>query len=302
MKLNYHVLPQSIVLNFDGKTFTVHREDLRHKKITDAIKANDLDSIPSLVDPARAFDGTPFTLVEGQVKVNGDTLPDGLSKRMLDLQRDGLPFTSLVNFWEKLKLNPSFNSRQMLYKFLEHNGHPLTEDGNFIAYRGVSEDFKDKHTGKFDNSVGSVCELPRDQVDDNPNNTCSHGLHVACYDYAKDFGPKLVEVEINPADVVAVPTDYNGTKMRVCKFKVVALGSEIREESVYGQPVNGDYETEEEENEDLELLKNHLADVEMSIQQFDTENDEIDDLINLREERMELESKIYEIENNEKER
>ncbi len=68
-------------------------------------------------------------------------------------------------------------------------------------------------------------EIDRSKVDDNPNNTCSHGLHVATLSYAQDFASgddKLLDVEVSPSDVVAVPTDYNGTKMRVCRFKVVA--------------------------------------------------------------------------------
>jgi hypothetical protein len=43
--------------------------------------------------------------------------------------------------------------------------------------------------------------------------------------YAQSFASgddKILDVEVSPADVVAVPTDYNGTKMRVCRFKVVA--------------------------------------------------------------------------------
>jgi hypothetical protein len=114
----------------------------------------------------------------------------------------------------------------MLFKFLEHNGHPITTEGNFIAYRAVRSDFKDKHTGTIDNSIGSVVFIPRSQVDDNPNNTCSHGLHVATLSYAQGqfatAGDVVLDVEVDPSDVVAVPTDYNGTKMRVCRFKVVA--------------------------------------------------------------------------------
>src|SRR5690606_24725742 len=80
----------------------------------------------------------------------------------------------------------------------------------------------------------------------NPNNTCSFGLHVACFDYAKGFGPRLIEVKVNPADVVCVPTDYNGTKMRVCKFEVIQECQAIRDEVLYN------YETPED-NEELDV-------------------------------------------------
>jgi hypothetical protein len=136
----------------------------------------------------------------------------------------------------------------MLYKFLEHNGHPITQDGCFIAYRGVTKDFKDPHTRTFDNSVGSICEMPRDQVDDNPDNTCSSGLHVACYSYANGFGKVTVEVKVDPVDVVCVPRDYNGTKMRVCKFEVLNVVQNENTQQLYGvEPKDETIEIFEEE-------------------------------------------------------
>jgi hypothetical protein len=218
--INYHVLTNSIVLNYHGKTVQISNDDGRYSAVISAIKAGKLDDIPSIVEIERKFNGNGVELLDGLLHVNGTPLPSELSNRILAYKEQGLPYDSLLKFWDNLKQNPSFNSRNQLFKFLYHNGHPLTPDGHFIAYRGVSEDFKDMHTGKFDNKVGSVCEVNRSEVDDNPNNTCSFGLHVACYNYAKDFGKKLIEVSVNPKDVVAVPTDYNGTKMRVSRFKV----------------------------------------------------------------------------------
>jgi hypothetical protein len=298
MKVSYHILPNSIALSFEGKMFTLQKDDSRYSKVVDAIKAGDMESIPSLVDVSKLLEGSPFELVEGAVVVPGEgVLPEALSRRIIALRNEGLPIEPLVKFWGKLKQNPSYNSRLMLYKFLEHNGHPLTEDGNFIAYRGVSEDFKDKHTGKFDNSVGSVCEISRDQVDDNPNNTCSSGLHVACFDYARGFGERLVEVEVDPADVVAVPTDYNGTKMRVCKFVVVAVCEEMRTEALYGIKAADDmptfeFEEHSDNQETIEMLKEERDLVESSIEEFNPMHDCIEDLIKMRDRLNDLNLKI----------
>lgn len=259
--MKYHVLKSSIVLNYDGKTLTISEDDDRFDKVIVCIRENRLDDIPGIVELERTFEGTGMELRDGVIYEGGQPIPTELNAKILRYKELGLPFDSLLKFWENLKLNPSFNSRTMLYKFLEHNGHPFTEDGCFIAYRGVREDFKDKHTGKFDNSVGATCKIDRSEVDDNPNNTCSHGLHVACFEYAKSFGPQLVEVKVNPRDVVAVPTDYNGTKMRVCQFEVVAIGEFIRNEVIYGQPLpdehncsedcNDEHEDDEEDESDL---------------------------------------------------
>lgn len=247
--VNYHVLNDSIVLNYNGKTQVVARGDSRYDAVLGCIKEGNLDDIPSVVEIERGFENSGIELRDGLLYENDSPLPSELSDRILKFKEQGLPYAPLFAFWDNLKNNPSFNARKMLFKFLEHNGHPLTQDGCFIAYRGVTEDFKDVHTKTFDNKPGSICEMNRDLVDDNPNNTCSSGLHVACFDYAKGFGPKLVEVKVNPSDVVAVPTDYNGTKMRTCKFEVVQECANLRSELVYGQPMKT-FEAPEELDEE----------------------------------------------------
>lgn len=266
MKVNYHVLNDSVVLNYDGKTFTVSRSDSRYAKVIEAIRSGQMDTIPEIVEIEKSFNVPGIEIRDGLV-YDGDTpLPSQLSERILKFRDEGLPFGPLFKFWENLKKNPSFNSRQALFAFLEHNGHPLTEEGEFIAYRGLREDFKDRHTGKFDNSPGQVLEMPREQVDDNPNNTCSHGLHVACFDYAKEFasGGKLVEVKVNPADVVTVPTDYNGTKMRVCRFEVVREVESMNGDTLYGhKPIEDmprDLPTHDEEADEAELRQKKIDD------------------------------------------
>jgi hypothetical protein len=247
--MNYIILPQSLVLNHEGNTTTINKDDGRYAKIIEKIKEGKLDEIIPLLSIATTLSKRGFDIIDGLVHVDGDALPESLSQRVLDFFNNNLPFEPLLKFWAKLKNNPSFNSRQMLYKFLEHNGHPITTEGNFIAYRAVRNDFLDKHTGKMDNSVGNVVEIDRSKVDDNPNNVCSHGLHVATMSYASTFGSgddKLLDVEVDPSDVVAVPTDYNGTKMRVCKFKVVAESKGLIEKplvtSAYNIPYAGDSE------------------------------------------------------------
>jgi hypothetical protein len=244
--MNYIILPQSLILNHEGKTVTINKADGRYDKVVEKIREGKLDEIIPLLSIADGLKERGFEIVHGIVHVDGESLPHSLSQRVLDFYNNNLPFEPLLKFWAKLKNNPSFNSRQMLFKFLEHNGHPITTEGNFIAYRAVRSDFLDKHTGTMDNSVGNVVEVSRSQVDDNPNNVCSHGLHVATLCYAQSFGSgedRMLDVEVDPTDVVAVPTDYNGTKMRVCKFKVVAESKGLITKPL----VQSSYETEEEE-------------------------------------------------------
>lgn len=239
--VNYNILNDSMVLSFNGKLVTIAKDDPRFDPILECIRTGRRDDIPAIADIEAGFHFDGIELRDGLLWEGETPLPSELSDKILKFKDLKLPFDGLFAFWENLKKNPSYNSRQALFKFLEHNGHTLTEDGCFIAYRGVTEEFKDKHTNSFDNKPGSVCEMARDLVDDNPNNTCSAGLHVACFDYAKGFGPKTVEVKVNPADVVCVPVDYNGTKMRTCKFEVLRECEKMRTDILEGHEVQDDH-------------------------------------------------------------
>ncbi len=102
---------------------------------------------------------------------------------------------------------------------------PLTPEGNFLAYKGVNEDFTDLWSGKFSNKVGEVLEMRRNTVCDDANMGCSSGFHAGSYEYAKGYasgGGNLMVVEIDPSDVVSVPFDCSCQKLRTSKYKVVS--------------------------------------------------------------------------------
>jgi hypothetical protein len=140
--------------------------------------------------------------------------------------RDGLPHEPLLNFFKNLMENPSKRAVDELYDFLEAGELPITEDGCFLAFKNVRSNYLDIHSGKFDNSVGKVCEMPRNGVDEDKERTCSYGLHFCSIKYLPHFsdsdGGKTMIVKINPKDVVAIPADYNNTKGRTCRYEVVA--------------------------------------------------------------------------------
>lgn len=130
----------------------------------------------------------------------------------------------MVNFLENLMQNPSKRVVDDLYRFLEKGKMPITPDGYFLAYKKVKADFTDIHSGKFNNGVGAVHEMPRNKVDEDAQRTCSVGFHVCSYDYLPNFASsgndRVMVCKINPAHVVAIPADYNDTKMRVYKYEV----------------------------------------------------------------------------------
>ena len=155
-------------------------------------------------------------------------IKNSIVTRMMQMLSNQENVKPLVLFLEKLLMNPKKSVVDELYAFLQHNDIEISNDGDIIAYRSVRNDFMDFHTGTMDNSVGNVVQMPRTLVDDNPNVTCSSGLHVASIGYAKGFGSnnRLVKVKVCPSDVVSVPVDYDSMKMRCCKFEVLEEVSE----------------------------------------------------------------------------
>lgn len=232
-RISYHITDNNITVNFDGQTHIVPRSDELANKLIDALRNNRQDDIPNLVSVAKRiekFSDGNFTVKNGSILVKGQPVPSLLGKQILKFSNEGLPYGPLVKFAENLQKNPSYRAVNELFQFLEKNNHPITPDGNFIAYKRVRSDFTDIHSGTFDNSVGKTVEMPRNQVNEDPNQTCSYGLHVANWDYAHNHFAShnastdvMLEVEVNPADVVAVPVDYNQSKMRVCKYIVLGV-------------------------------------------------------------------------------
>jgi hypothetical protein len=157
------------------------------------------------------------------------------------MHASGLNIDPMLLFLENLLQNPSHRAVEGLYRFLERCELPITDDGHFIAYKLVRENFTDMRTGQFNNSVGSVVEMPRSQVDDDPDNTCSVGLHFCSIEYLKSFhGQRLVAVKINPKDVVAIPRDYNDSKGRCSRYEVIQelpMSLVASEEDAWDTPV-----------------------------------------------------------------
>lgn len=225
----YLLQGKNIILVVDGKSHTISKDThMNYGKIVDALKAKDWDELRELVEPAKAIVnfGKGYVKIENGVVYWKDApFNNALSVRMIEMYQDGFPIEPMVLFMENLMANPSKRSVDQVYGFLERNSLPITEDGHFLAFKKVRKDYKDIHSGTFDNSIGQVIEMDRNLVDDNPDSHCSTGLHFCSESYLNSFGsvsdPVMI-LKINPADVVSIPTDYNGAKGRCMKYEVVA--------------------------------------------------------------------------------
>ena len=150
------------------------------------------------------------------------TLPQGLKARMETCVKEGVVPKNLMRFWEILQMNPDSNSVKQLFRFLRHNDVSIGSSGFIYAYKGVNNDYTDQHSGTFINKPGNMFIMARNQVENDPDVACKDGYHVGSMEYVKDFGSRVVLVRVHPKDVVSVPKDHNTTKMRCCRYEVIA--------------------------------------------------------------------------------
>lgn len=157
---------------------------------------------------------------DGQEHVVANRLTDKIVQTYLDNE----PAEHLIKFLDNLMNNVSKRTIDNLYSFLAFNDIKITDDGCFTAWKVINFDYTDCYTGTIDNSPGQIVTMPRNQVDDNPEVTCSTGLHVCAAHYIPHFGgynSRIVKVKVDPKDVISCPIDYNFAKLRTCRYEVL---------------------------------------------------------------------------------
>jgi uncharacterized protein YpiB (UPF0302 family) len=211
----------------NSKFQQVHLSHPKFQEIVTLCKDGDFGTAASLVDlksvVSKALAGSAAELRDDNVYYKGKIVRSVLAQRIISMAREGFEAAPLLLFLENLMLNPSNRAVEELYGFLEASSLPITDDGCFLAYKSVRQDYMDHHSGTMDNSVGSVVSMERNKVDEDKDRTCSYGLHFAAHEYAAGFGSsgRMVVLKINPRDVVAIPSDYANQKGRCASYEVI---------------------------------------------------------------------------------
>ncbi len=226
--LSYLVKGESVTIVFEDGPRNITKGHTNFQLVIDAIKKKQLDKLRDLVDIPKAvqsFTQGKCELKAGVVLFDGKPVSNYVVTKIFDLMREGLPFEHLLKFLDRLMANPSMRARDELYKFLETENLPITEDGCFLAYKSVRVDsYLDHHSGTIRNAVGDVVSMPRPAVDDNQQVGCSKGLHVGSLSYVENFhngsGSVMVICKVDPADVVCIPVE-DVRKIRCCKYEVL---------------------------------------------------------------------------------
>lgn len=189
---------------------------------------------------------------------DGDPVHSVLSDQLSRAIQDGdtRNYSALAKFWEKLESNPNAHSREQAYDFLAAHAFQITEDGDVVGFKGVTDNGDGTYSSwaasrvagkpaayvngealpplvRVTQRVGDTVTMPRSEVVHDPNQACERGLHVATRDYAASYGV-VMEVHLNPRDICSVPSDAGGDKVRACRYVVAGVA---QDESVYASPV-----------------------------------------------------------------
>ncbi len=207
------------------------------------------------------------TVSNGIIFFDGDPIHNSLTEQVVRFLNEGVEdWRPLIFFFEKVMQNPSDNSRQQLLEWLSNDESlTITSDGDIVGYKGchgsadapvstrpapaneqvtVNDEFV---TGTVSNTVGNKVAMPRGFVDPDEATYCSVGLHVGTFRYAQSFASVVVQVHVNPRDVVSVTSDSNREKIRTCAYEVVAVVQNKVAAPVYGVSVYDDENTHDDE-------------------------------------------------------
>ena len=227
--LGKFVSTSEVVMIFADSTVTCNSSNPKFAEVKALVekgeyeKAAALSSVEAQINSA--FAGTSVEVSGNEVLYAGKPVHNVVVDRILRAIKENVDATPIAKFLDRLMRNPSFTAVKELYLFLECNKIPLTEDGCFLAWKKVRPDFKDIYSGTLDYTPGNRVVMPRNEVDEDRNRTCSKGLHCAGWDYLPHFGDtfnsRIVIVKVDPAHVVAVPSDYGNAKMRVSEMLVL---------------------------------------------------------------------------------
>lgn len=233
--VSYAINKNYVSIVISGKSFLVLSSDSLYPEIIKAIRADDIKALEVSLDKlsfikkkissekgSERFEFKNNTIYRDGVVMNGKAID-----KVISFITAGNPPKPLLKFLERLYENPSMHSVEQTLSFLEHGKLPITDDGYFLGYKSVAPDWTDWYTRKISNTIGAEPPpFPRNEVDDNYNNSCSRGYHVGTIQYATNFNNKegrhIIIVRVDPADVVSVSGDSDEEKIRLCKYKVIA--------------------------------------------------------------------------------
>lgn len=228
--LPHRISLRSITVVLDGKVRTISNEAANYNAIVEALRQPEHDEqfIRDLIDIPSFIKRLTFgrVVIEGdKVLFNGDTQSGYMADRIINHLHAGVDIAPYARFIDNLMDNPTEYVREDLFKWVEAGDMPFTDDGCFLAYKYVQDDYYSAHTGtngKVFHGLGEFVTMPRSECDLS-RSSCSTGLHFCSFKYLGSYSSnrRIIIVKVHPSNVTAIPPDYGMQKGRCCAYTVV---------------------------------------------------------------------------------
>jgi len=266
---SYIFTDDSLSLSINNVPYNVSKDHGNWDAIMEALKLRNYDAIPGLINEVIAVQqyidetaGEEYLNIKvdvenGIITYAGRSVDNVLVDHIFKMKAEGFAIAPMLRFLDNLFDNPSKRAVEELYGFMQYGKMPITDDGYFIAYKRVKDNYRSVHNSKTINTPYhlmtaedkalmpytyngtttsivdgvTVVHMPRNAVNENSEQTCSDGLHFCSHEYLKSFsGSRILILKVNPRDVVSIPTDYNNTKGRACCYQIIGeLTEELKE-------------------------------------------------------------------------
>ena len=248
--LDYTVTSKSITLIYRDNTRKYDQTEELYTVVKNACLHGDYAFLLRLIKPIDYINKNipEFTVdvTKLVVTVNGIEFPYQYSNLIIsemnkDIHNKQNPdLQNLVNFFARcVQHNISTDIVIQMYEFLKHNDIVILPDGSIQGWKYLykyDDIYLDEYSKTIVNAEGSYVSMPREEVDSDPNKTCSKGLHVGAWDYVKERS-NIAKVIVNPEDVVSVPVDYEGMKLRCCKYYIHEILDNSNSPEDFIQPI-----------------------------------------------------------------
>ena len=267
--------PGSFITFVDGKATTFTKDNPFFAKVVDLYKAKKWDKIREYFD----LKNYVFKFTQGRVKVGDNVvlfddkeIHNEVGNRIIQFLKESVDIAPLCKFLENLMSNPEEHVKEDLFLFLENNQLPVTEDGGFIAYKLVKDDYSPYyHSGEERYKVGSEVTFPREKCYNGRTECGGQGLYFGRKEYWNgsfdDEGRytgsgKMLIVKIMPQDVTSVPSGEQGRKGVCCKMTVLnhyeSVVDDVYNRAVFGIKEYVRPEVVEEMNNISEALEDEI--------------------------------------------
>ena len=260
---------ETLTIYLDGRSHVVYKTDAKYQTVSNAVESNDVAGLRMALGTATAlaaYTNGAVKIIDGEVTYDGKSVHNVVTEKIMALLRAGKKYDYMLNFLGRVRANPLPSAVEELYLFLEKAQIPITPDGSFLAYRKVDKNYLSYHANldgtKNSNKVGETVEMDRAAVNTNRHNTCSTGLHFCSFSYLSSYQGgegRVMIVKIDPADVVSIPSDYNNSKGRCCKYVVVAEHEKREEQEAFKDVVLANPDGTAHTGRDIDIQQNAFA-------------------------------------------